>query len=509
MVGSISNDLKSFKGSRASGGISLSVLAGISSIVAGIVLLPFILNETGAKSYGVWLILSAVASYLYYSDIGVGAAISHFGSRTRGGQSGPRLQALLACGLVWSGLACILVVPLYAFFSKWYVDRWGASVSESDQPLLVLISVGLLVPLLLRPFGSALIGAGFLTVERRNQLAGVSVRVIGTIAVCTMNGGILGVALVELCALLLPSILATASLGRRGILHLNRSDISVDTLRLMLSFSYKSFSVSLIGALTLQSGMIIIGLVGSSAEVTFYNAAFRIYSSIRQLLSWTVDPFRPALSRIFARNRHEADTVLMSLLLISLSAGAIGCTSLVIAVPDLVGIWLGDSVPTNTVAIAAQILLIGLLINMIHIPLAPATDAAGRPGVLLWGQLVWLVTSVALSIPLTIHLGIVGTALGLSIPLLIVEPLMIWLAMNALSIRFRDWFTSVAVPVITIVLCSLVLTTIVHLFCIRVGVSFIWFISGACFGVFAVIISVVGERRFRLRSSLSLLNVGL
>lgn len=485
------------------------MVAGVTSLLAGIVLLPFILDEVGAGSYGVWLVLSSVAAYLYYSDVGVGAAITHFGARKRGGQDGPSLPSLLATGFMFSAAACLIVAPIYFAFSLWYVRSWGSSVAAEEQVPLVLLSLGLLLPLLLRPFGSALVGAGFLTVDRRNQVIGVVVRVCGTLVACACNAGILGIAFVELLALLIPSILTIISLSVRGLGKFSIKNVSTATLKLMLKFSYRSFSVSLVGALTLQSGMIIIGLVGSSADVAYYNAAFRIYSSVRQLLAWTVDPFRSALSRLFAKNRADAGPVLMSILFVSLGAGAAASCGLIIAIPDLVPLWLGGSVPVSLVSVTAQVLLGGLLLNMIHIPLAPATDAAGKPGTLLWGQIIWLCLCVGLSFPLASRYGILGIGLALSLPLIVVEPLMLVMAMRALDIRISEWIRSVASPVAVLIGVSLLPTAIVGVLLYRLDLGYSWLLLTLCYGVCFLITIAIFDRTFGLRKLFRVLNVDL
>ncbi|MCQ1951080.1 polysaccharide biosynthesis C-terminal domain-containing protein [Arthrobacter sp. zg-Y859] len=348
-----------------------------------------------------------------------------------------------------------------------------------------------------------------MTIDRRNQVVGVIARVIGTSIALTTEAGILGIAIAELVALLIPSLLSIVSLYLRRIVKFKRADLSISTLRLMLGFSYRSFGVNLIGALTLQSGTVVVGLVGSSADVTYYNAAFRIYSGVRQLLTWTVDPFRPALSRIFGKDNADATPVLMSILLVSLGAGSAASCFLAISAPDLVELWLGGTVPTDVVSLASQVLLIGLLINMIHIPLAPATDAAGKPGTLIWGQMLWLVLCVGISFPLAAHFGIVGVALALSLPLVLVEPLMLFLAMSVLDIRMSSWLRLVATPVLAIVGCSLALTALVGVLIERFNLEYYWLILGLGFGLCVLVATAALDRTYGLRKSISALNIDL
>nr|WP_237686653.1 oligosaccharide flippase family protein [Arthrobacter jiangjiafuii] len=487
----------------------MSVIAGVASLFAGIILLPFILGAVGAERYGVWLVLSSVASYLYFADIGVGAAITHYGSRSRGGENGPSLKKLLFSGLVFSTGACLAIAPMYYFFTSWYVGTWGTSMGEQEKAPIIWLSLGLMVPLLLRPFGSALVGAGFLTIDRRNQVVGVAVRVVGTLIACAYGFGIVGIAIAELMALVVPSVLSILSLYARRLLSFERGDISRDTLRLMLRFSYRSFSVSLVGALTVQSGVIMIGLVGSPAEATYYNAAFRIYGSVRQLLAWTVDPFKPALSRLYASNRAEASSVLKSVLLVSLGAGAAASCALIIAVPDLVTIWLGGAVPAESVSLTAQILLAGLLLNMVHIPLAPATDAVGKPGTLFWGQILWLCLCLGLGYPLATEFGIIGIALALSAPLILVEPFMLKLALPPIGLSLTEWYFAVAKPIVVLISVSLGGSALIVSVIWFINLDYLWLWFAFAFCVCVLVTVFVLNRTFRLQESIAVLNVEL
>lgn len=425
-------------------------------MASGILLLPLIILSVGAAQYGLWLVLYAVASFGYYADLGIGAAIAHFGSRARGGDSNWSLTSLVVTGVAWSAGALIVIAPLFWLFAHKYVSaRGNESVSTAESQVLIWMSTSLLLGLVLRPFGSGLVGAGFLVLERRNQIMGVVVRVVGTLVACYFWRSVAAVAIVETIAILLPSLLSSICLRRLGLERFELKSISRRQLSRMLSYSTRSFAVSFVGASTLQVGTVLLGILGTPSQVTYYSAAFRIFSSVRQVLSWCVDPFRPGLSRLFSRSAVTARAVLVSMLFLSLSFGLVASIGLMILVPWLVPVWLGNDAPQAEVVATSQILLLSVVLNMVHVPLAPAVDAAGRPGVLFPAQTLWLIGHVALAMLLVGEYGSRGIALSFGLPLLVIEPLMLAGALPALGLPYRRWFREVLLPSVLIAMGGL------------------------------------------------------
>ena len=60
-------------GHRLKHGMISSAASSVATIAAGLILLPLIIDRIGAGRYGVWLLLSTFATYLYQADLGLGA----------------------------------------------------------------------------------------------------------------------------------------------------------------------------------------------------------------------------------------------------------------------------------------------------------------------------------------------------------------------------------------------------------------------------------------------------
>ncbi|MBD8703986.1 oligosaccharide flippase family protein [Frigoribacterium sp. CFBP 13712] len=434
-------------------GVLSSGGTGVVSLIAGIVLLPIILNTIGAAPYGVWLVLFAGASYLNYSDLGVGTAIVHFGSRARAGGERRGMSDLLSAAMTWNTAAFLVIVPgfiaLAALYLDWHSDQ--ASLSATESACLLGLSAATTLSLLLKPFASALIGSGMLPTERANQAVGVGLRFVGTLVACLGGFGVVGVAMAEAAALIVPLLVAVVQVFRRRIARLAFRRGIVSDIRFMLGYSTKSFAVSLVGTLILQSGTVMAGAALGPAQATYFNAAFRIYSSIRQLLGWVVDPFRSLLSRLNVGSRDKADQVVQALSFLCLTMVGVGCGVLLLSAHEVTVLWLGSDVPTREVALCMQILVGGLMLNAIHLALIPAGDAAGRPGVFFPAQLLWLVLYVGGGVALATTFGIVGLAIALTAPLAVVEPLYLIIARRSLGLDLAYWARFALLPAALVV----------------------------------------------------------
>ena len=68
------------------------------------------------------------------------------------------------------------------------------------------------------------------------------------------------------------------------------------------------------------------------------------------------------------------------------------------------------------------VLLGGLIVSSSHEPAIPAADATGQPGAFASLYVWWALTNIVISVAFGFAIGIIGVALGTSLPLLVLEP---------------------------------------------------------------------------------------
>lgn len=431
-------------------------------MLATVLLLPIILSAVSAVQYGLWLVLVSVGSLLYYADFGVGLAILHFSSRIRAGGGAHTCGELLSAGLLWNASVSLLVVPSYFILGSLYVESNADSIglSRAQQAELVLCGTVVVAGLVIRPFTSALAGAGYLPVERRNQGIAVVFKIVATPLVCWLTPSIVAIAAVETTALLLPHALSGITIAILGQHRIRWHRATLDSLKYMLSYSTRASIYNFVESALLQGGTVAAGLLSAPADATYYNAAYRVYSSVRQLLGWILDPLRPGLSRLYAIGRRDGDAVVHAVSRVLISVSVLGGLSLIIGGQALIGLWLGQDVPTAMVSATSAILLSGLILNSIHLPLAVGAYALGRPAAFIIPQVIWCIAFIGLAGPFSSKWGIVGIAMAFASPLLLLEPVYLIISRNALGFNLRHWLLLDVTPVAYPALCGMLATSV-------------------------------------------------
>lgn len=345
-------------------------------------------------------------------------------------------------------LAVLVGVPLYFAATAPYVSVQANSSSMTGADQISVLGCGLAIVLsgAFRPCSSALIGLGHLVAERATQAAGTTTRALLTIAALLSQPSHFGfVAAAEAAQVVVPPALACLALVRLRRFNL-RGRPRVQTLRAMLSYSTKSFAVSATGALILQAGPIVLGVVSTPADVSLFSGAYRIYTGARQAIGWATDPLRPAYSRLFARTTSTQWPLMRSILSITLAAAVSLSGFLSLTATPITSIWLGPERGAQVAPIVVW-LLAGLMLNAIHLPLSPIADGRGEPGAFFLAQVTWLVCYVGLAIPLGSLLGGLGVSVALTSPMPGIETLYLLRASHVLGFSLRDWLRDVLTPV--------------------------------------------------------------
>ncbi|WP_395243852.1 lipopolysaccharide biosynthesis protein [Agromyces sp. MMS24-K17] len=439
------------RSSRAAAGVAHSVTLGSVTIATNVLLLPLVLSTVGASSYGLWLFVLSVASFATFADLGVSSAVVHYSAPARVRAHRPHYEGVLQAAALISCLAALIVAPATYAVATLYLDSEG--LQGSVLPVLaatVAAGVGF------KPGLALLQSDGRYLVERRLQLLNPVLRIIGTVLVCIWVPKIEAIALVETVAILVPSLAGSALVPWKRLLRRTPWRVLKVALATLVGYGTRALSVALVGTALMQGGTIIVGIRGTPADVTYWNAAFRVYLAARQANGWVVLPFLPVLTRLFRNQRTAAMSIVEGVTSASVLTTILGVGAFIPISFLVVGIWLGPAVPGAEVAITISVLLIGLVLNSVHGPLSMIAEAARRPGLFLPPQVFWLLALVVSGLPLFSMAGIVGVAVALSWPLLVVEPWYLVRARSALGIPLRGWWANCFRPGILVGGCGAV-----------------------------------------------------
>ncbi|MDT2007290.1 hypothetical protein FXW78_27260 [Rhodococcus opacus] len=215
------------------------------------------------------------------------------------------------------------------------------------------------------------------------------------------------------------------------------------------------------------------------------------------------------MSRIWTTDPAKAQSFILSYLLAVTFVASVGCLALMYGAQDIIRLWLGENAPTHSVTATLIVLLIGLMLNVMHIPLVPALDGAGRPGAYLPLQILWLALYIIIGLIAGRALGIVGVAIGLTLPLIALEPLYLLKANSILRFGVQRWMRVVLLPVLAIVASGTIMTISFRAIFEKFGLHISDLVSSFVFGFVSLALLVVFRQRAGVHRLVSALKVEL
>lgn len=428
----------------ASGGIAGAVVttyaARFASMIAYVVLLPIVLATFGAEAYGLYILTVALGS-LFQQDLGIGGATTRFIGVAAPSRDIGRMRSVaaasnvffLVASIVLSGataLAFAFTVPNARFADDLLPTAWALSILGVANVFLILV------------FASnrqVLAGIGRLK-EVNYLLVGLAVfRIIGTVAVCWADVDIIAVAVVDVVGILGFGI-ATYVLRRVRAPQVTARprDFRWSVFRELFRVSSQLMVLGIAGVVIMQAGGILTALLLPIAFTALYAAGQRIYLLIKEVTGSLATAVLPSASmteggadgipngQLYLRGTSLAN-MLMTLLLVPA----------LVFMPELMHLWLSDS--GAGAAVVAQILIVSLFANNNHLLAVPILTAQGSLRGYAILHTVWAIAGVALAVVLGSLIGLPGIALGLSIPIVVLEPAYVVIALRRLGLSGRDF----------------------------------------------------------------------
>lgn len=410
------------------------------SIVAGIALFPFIAAEVGLEAFGVWLLISSITIFFSTTDFGLGTSAIRYVAAAHGEGDHDRINRVLcstvACFLVLGAVLAAVYVGVFALLWD-HFDIPAAQQTQAKTILAIVAGTTLLLGMPLYVFRQVLAAIGRYDAANAVLLGQTVLRVTLIVGLLLGGLGIVSVALAEGVAALTSSIAALVWCRRLlPTLRLHPSLASLGLVREMAPYSAQVFVMGMAALVILETDTIVIGLFLPIIMVTLYSGAFRVYKTVRDVTQSIMQAVVPDASRALARG--ELDRVRMLLLRGSTFANvlvaAVAVPVMLFARPLLVT-WAGAEF--DQVVGVLLILMGGLLINNNHLVAVGVLTGMGRIGAYTRLHIIWATANIALSLALIGPLGLEGVALGSTLPLLILEPLYVRIALRETGVSPR------------------------------------------------------------------------
>ena len=417
-----------------------------SSILAGLLITPFVLQTLGPERFGFWSLLNTIAGAAVLMDLGLGSAVTRFVAGSTGEtQAGERRGILTTGAILAAALALLWLVGgllarggLLAFAHVG--PGWRSEALDATGLTVLAAAVGLLA---LVP-GAALTGVHRLDLVNQTAVAATLVQVAASLGLLARGGGIVGLA----WALLLANattLLASLFLLRRVAPALVFDVAAVSSARLLeqLRFSAALQVIALGVMFQFQLPKFVLARNVGLAAAGEYELAYRVAFAAWSLPSMLLPPLLPAFAEWTARDRWDDAWALYERAARYLLAIAMPIAALLAAsAPALFRVWVGPGHGDAAVSLAVLATLLG--INVLTSAGCVFVRAIGRP----WIEARYHVLSFALQLALVAwfvpRMSLVGPLLAMLLSGTLGTATFLWMFHRGLGRSLRAFVLRIA-----------------------------------------------------------------
>ncbi len=430
---------------------SFSRTAGmVVSMIVGFVTLPYMVDGLGPTWYGIWVTVGSIIGSYYLLDLGFAAGVMRYVAQALGTNDYERANVVVTTALV---VYCVLAGVLLGVTAALVVAVPLLVGSSPDittvRVALALTGLSLALSFPVKAF------AGIIQARvRYDVLSGVNATLtvltaVANIIVLKRGGGIVGIAVTT-------TVFAQVS----NVAYILISRSLLPTLRIrrgyadralfgeLLRFSSWTFLSDLANQLRYRVDAITVAWLFSASAVTHFSIGARLADYVIGALGQATNFATPVLTQLEAAGRRDAlkEAVLFLTRINVLLAGYATLMLAMFSGPFIFR-WMGPLYEGSwaiTLALAC-----GFLFDYVHYPITNVMYAVGKPQRLAWVNVLEAAVNVCCSVALGYRYGLIGVALGTSIPLIVMRALFIgpW-GCHLIGLAPRTFYGSMARPVV-------------------------------------------------------------
>lgn len=404
-------------GSSVAGTLALAV-----NLAASLFLLPFLISRLGDDWYGTWVLIGTILGYFTVLDVGLFSAAERYVALHFARRDWPAVNAVLSTSLVVFsavGLAALILVSLATLFIPLFVEapetqatvRWAMLVCALDLALFFPSGTlnGIVVARLRYDLAHLL------------QIGKIALRTALIIYFVSAGHGIVALAAITLGTNALERA-AKLWLAVRLFPELSLSvrRFSWSNLREFVRYGVPSFLTEVADKIRFYVDTVVVGAMLSVASVTLYNIAVRLVHYYIQVIFGGIGYLLPVFTA--QAGAGEMDALRRSFLFgtkIAVALSALIGGGLIGVGGPVIEVWIGEE---YRAAVPPLVLLVaGVFFELAQLPSVNLLFALGRQGFLARLGLTEAAANLGLSLALVGPFGLVGVALGTTIPLVLLR----------------------------------------------------------------------------------------
>jgi O-antigen/teichoic acid export membrane protein/peptidoglycan/xylan/chitin deacetylase (PgdA/CDA1 family) len=423
-------------------------------VAAGFVMPRYIDRHIGHTALGVWDFAWSLVSYLGLTPLGIGNAVNRQVAwyRSRHDYEGlRRLVSSVLCVQVLAAGVAFALTTVAAFLVPSLLGHRLDAFREESVWVVFYLGTAVSVQIGFDAFRGVITGYHRWDLHNGLNAGCYAVIVASMMLVLSLGGGLQGIALAYLCGIICNEI-TRAVMAYRVCpeLRVRWQYVSRNEIVQMWRFGAKIILLTISSLLLYQSNSMLIAVFLGPAALALYSRPMNLIRQVNTIVSKYGNVFVPTASVLHATGRRDELRELLSQSTLFASAISLPMILVLIFMGDpILRVWMG---PSYQQGIILAILSIGHFFAVTQEPVVSFLVAANAHGGVGLFTLLGSILSIALG-AITIagmQWGLIGAALSISIPLILVRAVYIpFYAVKQFGLQPREFFErTYGVPVL-------------------------------------------------------------
>jgi O-antigen/teichoic acid export membrane protein len=420
-----------------------NVTSGWASIVIGIafafVLAPLTVRTLGNVHYGIWTLLMQITGYLWLFDFGVRESVVKYVAQYQAADDRDGIETTVRTAVSIYSAVSLATLTFAALLGLALPYLFNIPAEEVTTARVTTLLVGGTVAqtFVFNVFVGVVMGLQKFYLVSRLGILFTVVRGILMYLLLSAGLGLVTLAFLQFASTL-ASNLMIYRIARRELPYVSIRLVRPTRVEALKLFNYgKYVLVSNIGdKLVFATDAIVIGIFQPISALTYYAIGGTLIEHLRTFVASMGSILNPLSSDLEAR--RESRSLALVVLTGAKAAMLIGlpiCIGFIVLGRRFISLWMGPEYASQAGAVLA-FLATGHLFGLPYYTISAVLYGLGRHRVVAWSRVLEGVANLVLSVILVQHYGVVGVAIGTTVPHMIVVGALLprvlprWVRMN-------------------------------------------------------------------------------
>lgn len=450
---------------RISRNIKLNAAGQAINLIVAFAMFPFIVSYTGKEVYGAYILVTTVTGYLGILDFGTAGAVIKYVAEYSGKGDMKGTGEILSTSITFYMIIGLVGAIILFIFSRNYELLF--TVKEANQQVVTnLFLIAAVASLIIWPGRTFEWGLqGFQSYGWIAIMTSVGAILLGLSAYLIFTNG-LGITyfLAVYYIIMASKQLASYIIVNRRLVgeRIRAFYFNKRVWKTIFSFSFYIFLASLTNIIIFQVDNIIIGTLVSVAAVTLYNVAGSLQNAFRFLNSTIGGPLFPVCADLEGRSEHDKQKVLLfkGTKYMALVFVPMVLITIIFAGP-LITNWMGEGFYASI--LVTQVLISFWLFNSVLEVGSSMLTAKGFTKYIFVVGVINAVINLTMSLILSRYIGILGVALAVTVPMVLVSaPLILRKVFRVFDISLREYFSKTIKSHMVLYILTVALSLLVY-----------------------------------------------